>query len=169
MDDYLTKPVDAGELEQAVRTWTAAQPAPATPATEPASEPASELASEPATTLPAEVIDHERVQVLEGLVKDGTTFFERTARSFMSRVDGQLSAIDEAIAAASANGLLTSAHQLKGSALNLGLPRVAQAAAALEALGIAGTTEGSAPLREVLTGEVETAVVALEQATGHRA
>ena len=111
------------------------------------------------------VLDLERIQMLDGLVKDGTSFFERTAASFMGRVGGQLVAIRAAIDGANANTLLTSAHQLKGSALNLGLPRVAAAAARLEALGIAGRTDGAAPLLDELDDEVETAVAALQRAT----
>ena len=43
------------------------------------------------------VLDADRIRMLDGLVKDGTSFFERTAASFMGRVGGQLVAIREAI------------------------------------------------------------------------
>ena len=59
-------------------------------------------------------------------------------------------------------------HLVKGSALNLGLPRVARAAQALETLGINGTTAGSEPLLEELRAEVDTAVEALQRATSKR-
>jgi two-component system sensor histidine kinase/response regulator len=64
-----------------------------------------------------------------------------------------------------ANSLLTSAHQLKGSALNLGLPRVAAAAARLEALGAASRTDGAEEMLDELSVEVELAVSALQRAT----
>ena len=106
--------------------------------------------------------------MLDGLVKDGVSFFERTAASFMGRVGSQLVAIRDAVDRDNAMSLLTSAHQLKGSALNLGLPRVAAAAARLEALGIAGHTDGAEPLLTDLTHEIEVAVAALQRATAAR-
>ncbi len=60
---------------------------------------------------------------------------------------------------------MASAHQLKGSALNLGLPRVGATAARLEALGDTGTTAGSAGLVDALALEVERAVAALAEVT----
>ncbi|WP_051551625.1 response regulator [Nocardioides sp. URHA0020] len=159
MDDYLTKPVDAGEVERALRTWAELPVAPVIDLPrhrEPLPEAAAVIG----------VLDAERVRVLEGLVKDGTSFFQRTAASFMGRVGEQVLAIRAAVQEQNPNALLTSAHQLKGSALNLGLPRVAEAAARLEALGIAGRTDGAEPMLDELAAEVDIAVSALQQATG---
>jgi PAS domain S-box-containing protein len=158
MDDYLTKPVDAAEVERALRSWA---DLPAAPVVEPPTprEPPPEAAAV------IGVLDADRMRMLEGLVKDGTSFFERTAASFMGRVGDQLVAIRASVEQPNANALLTSAHQLKGSALNLGLPRVAAAAAKLEALGTAGRTDGAETFLEELTAEVEVAVSALQQAT----
>src|SRR6478735_6113328 len=112
MDDYLTKPVDAAEVERALRTWADLSVAPV--AEQPARrEPPPEAAAV------IGVLDPDRVRMLEGLVKDGTSFFERTAASFMGRVGDQLLAIRAAVQQGNPNSLLTSAHQLKGSALNL--------------------------------------------------
>jgi PAS domain S-box-containing protein len=158
MDDYLTKPVDAAEVERALRTW--------------ADLPVAPVAEQPVRREPPPeaaavigVLDPDRVRMLEGLVKDGTSFFERTAASFMGRVGDQLVAIRAAVERRNANALLTSSHQLKGSALNLGLPRVAAAAARLEALGTAGRTDGAEGMLDDLTAEVDVAVSALQQAT----
>ena len=155
MDDYLTKPVDIGELERVIREW-------ALPEQE--EPPAAEGPGEHGDP-DAGVLDAERIAMLDGLRKDGISFFERTAASFMGRVGDQLMAIRGAIARGDAMGLLTSAHQLKGSGLNLGLPRVAQAAQELETLGIEGRTDGADPLLTHLTAEVEIAVAALQRAT----
>ncbi|GAA4707992.1 response regulator [Nocardioides conyzicola] len=170
MDDYLTKPVNAREVERALHTW-AELPDPVDPAAGAVAAPEAAPAPAPPAPPPAAgagavgVLDADRVQVLEGLVKDGTSFFERTAASFMGRVGDQLVAIRAAVDGDNANSLLTSAHQLKGSALNLGLPRVATAAARLEALGIAGRTDGAQPMLDELSAEVLVAVSALQQAT----
>jgi hypothetical protein len=155
MDDYLTKPVDARELERVVREW--AQP-PVPPTASSTAPPAAEGDDVP-------VLDAERIQMLDELRKDGVSFFERTAASFMGRVGGMVVAIREAADDDNAMSLLTAAHQLKGSALNLGLPRVAAIAADLESLGVAGSTEGAGPLLEALTREIEVAVAALQRAT----
>ena len=77
--------------------------------------------------------------------------------------------IRAAVERSNANSLLTSAHQLKGSALNLGVPRVAAAAARLEALGIAGRTDATEGMLDDLTAEVVIAVSALQQALGKEA
>jgi PAS domain S-box-containing protein len=158
MDDYLTKPVDAAELERVVRQWVRRG----------AVEPACPSPVEAARAAPGAVLDPDRVAMLDELVKDGVSFFERTAASFMGRVGDQLLAIREAVDGDDAMTLLTAAHQLKGSASNLGLPRVADTAARLEALGIAGHTDGAALLLAELTAEVEAAVAALQHATTGR-
>ncbi|MBB3045307.1 response regulator [Nocardioides soli] len=155
MDDYLTKPVDVAEVERALRTWAGLPPA----------APIVPCPSSVEAVAPPGVLDPERVEVLAALVKDGTSFFERTAASFMGRVGGQVLAIRGAVERADADALLTSAHQLKGSALNLGLPRVAAIAERLETLGHAGRTDDTAQLLDELTAEVDLAVSALQQAT----
>ena len=152
MDDYLTKPVDAAAIERVLLRWTRG-------------EPEDRPESPPGPAVADGVLDTERIEMLDGLVKDGVSFFQRTAASFTSRIPGQLAAIRDALDRDNANGLLTSAHLVKGSALNLGLPRVARAAQELEALGIAGTTAGSGPLLTDLTAEVDLAVEALQRAT----
>ncbi|MFC7493179.1 MULTISPECIES: response regulator [unclassified Nocardioides] len=163
MDDYLTKPVDAGGVERALRTWGGLPPAPPVPVVPPA---VPDLTSVEAEALIG-VLDPERRRVLEGLVKDGTSFFERTAASFMGRVGEQLLTIRAAVERDSPNALLNSAHQLKGSALNLGLPRVAAVAERLESLGAGDSTEGADEMLDELAAEVDVAVSALQQATAH--
>jgi CheY-like chemotaxis protein len=170
MDDYLTKPVDPAELERVLRAWTRtadARPEPE-PDPEPEPEPDPEPDPEPEPAPPDDVLDHDRVAMLDGLVKDGVSFFQRTATSFVNRIPAQLMAIREAMDRGSANSLLTSSHLVKGSALNLGLPRVARVAQELESLGISGTTEGSERLLAELHTEVAAAVAALEAATAGR-
>jgi CheY-like chemotaxis protein/HPt (histidine-containing phosphotransfer) domain-containing protein len=150
MDDYLTKPVAPAELEHALRVWTQVPAAAPTP---PSAAPATG------------VLDLERVEMLESLVKDGTSFFERTAASFMGRVGDQVLTIRAAVEARNQYGLTTAAHHLKGSALNLGLPRVAEVASRLEALGRTEHSAGAEDLLDELTAEVAIAVSALQQAT----
>jgi PAS domain S-box-containing protein len=187
MDDFLTKPVDAAELERVVREWArpgapadgnrgpgrlegAAAPGPAAPTAAPAAAPVldpDERADRMAALLGDQdgVLDADRVATLDELVKDGVSFFERTAASFLVRADGQVAAVREAVDRSDATELVSAAHQLKGSASNLGLPRVAAVAADLEALGLAGTTDGAAGLVAILGSEVDAAVAALRRVT----
>ncbi|GAB3793439.1 response regulator [Nocardioides ungokensis] len=163
MDDFLSKPVNANDLERVVRRWTGARHAePEDAMTEPQAAP--DAAPEPDVPAPA-ALDLDRARMLHELKKDGISFFERTAASFMSRVDDQVLAIRGAVAAGDASALQQSAHQLKGSALNLGLPLVGATAARLEALGDAGTTAGAEDLLAELVREVDRAVAALQEAT----
>ena len=156
MDDFLTKPVNASDLERVIRRWSDDRP------TERAASSSSASTGKPSG---GPVLDEARVRMLHELKKDGVSFFERTAASFMARAGDQVVAIREAIDAGDAARLQGSAHQLKGSALNLGLPLVGAAAARLEACGDAGRTTGADDLLDELVREVERAVAALQEAT----
>lgn len=157
MDDFLTKPVNGTDLERVVRRWTG------TRLTERRTTGRTTGPDDPAATRP--VLDPDRVRILHELKKDGISFFERTAASFISRVGDQVGAIRDAVGAGDAVRLQSSAHQLKGSALNLGVPLVAATAARLEALGDAGRTTGADGLLDELGREVDRAVDALKEAT----
>lgn len=157
MDDFLTKPVDATALERVIKRWTGPQAA---------------VRAEPAEAVPEQepaptgvVLDPARVRMLDELRKDGVSFFERTAASFIGRIDSQIAAIQDAIDARDANRTFTSSHLVKGSALNLGLPMVAAAAQALESHAEGGRTDGTEPLMADLAREVGRAVAALKEAT----
>ncbi len=193
MDDFLTKPVDPTQLEEVVQRWTrraGAVPAPrpsgpaprvtartgarsatsggtATALADPAEpDSAQDLSAEPAAGLPPgedPVVDEERRKVLAELVKDGESFFDRTARSFVGRIDGQVADIRTALASRDAYATFTTAHLVKGSALNLGLPRVSAASAAVEAHAHAGDLTGIEPKLELLEREVAVAVVELRR------
>ena len=162
MDDFLTKPVDPTSLEEVVRRWTRPQP----PADEPAvaSAPAGDPGDPATVTDPGlPVVDQARRRLLDELVKDGVSFFDRTALSFSSRIDDQVAAIRDAVAAGDANRAFTASHLVKGSALNLGLPRVSAVAAALEAHAHGGRTDDAEPMLAELEAEVARAVDELQR------
>ena len=196
MDDFLTKPVDPTQLEEVVQRWTrragavpAPRPGSATPAApgprvtadagarsattggtttalaDPARQPTAPDLPEPP---PGEdpIVDEERRKVLAELVKDGESFFDRTARSFVGRIDGQVADIRAALEARDAYATFTNAHLVKGSALNLGLPRVSAASAAVEAHAHAGSLSGIEPKLELLEHEVAVAVAELRRRLG---
>ncbi len=150
MDDFLTKPVDPVQLAQAV--------------TRAGSGRRSAAAAEPATAATpgvVAVLDTERVELLSELVKDGVSFFERTRMSFLSRIDGSLAQISIAVEDGDAERTALDAHQLRGSALNLGLSRVGAAAAEIEERARTGDLAGMRGLVAVLRGAVAEGVEAL--------
>ncbi|NHC25175.1 response regulator [Nocardioides sp. IC4_145] len=189
MDDFLTKPVDPGDLDAVLHRWTGPQAAPpggpagrsgptaaalaGTGSSDGAGDPESardrsappdpaELAGRSRPTGP--VLDPARVRMLDELRKDGVSFFVRTATSFVGRIDEQVAAIHDAVRTGDANRTFTSTHLVKGSALNLGLSRVAEVAQRMEDHAEAGTTAGMTGLLADLDREVAAAVSALRDA-----
>jgi CheY-like chemotaxis protein/HPt (histidine-containing phosphotransfer) domain-containing protein len=151
MDDFLTKPVGRAEVDAALRRWVHR------------ADPLGDGAAD-ASDGTAAVLDQARVKMLDELRKDGVSFFERTAASFLSRVDEQVQGIHDAVVARDPERLTAAAHLLKGSALNLGLPLVGEAAARLEELGDEGRTDGTAEPLARLAHEVGRGVAALHEA-----
>jgi two-component system, sensor histidine kinase and response regulator len=155
MDDFLTKPVDPAQLAAAV-----ARAGSGRVGSRAGSRPAAPVPQQPASAA-TPVLDPDRVEMLGELVKDGVSFFERARMSFLSRVDGSLAQINIAVQDGDAERAVADAHQLKGSALNLGLNRVGAAAEAIEELARTGTLAGADLLLEALRDAVTEGVEAL--------
>lgn len=149
MDDFLTKPVDPSQLARALFRWV------------PAARPSDAQAGSSGDV----VLDPERVALLSELVKDGVSFFDRTRTSFLSGVDLTLAEIRTAVSDADAEATSAAAHQLKGSALNLGLVQVGTAAAAVETYAGTGSTDGIEPLISALASTIAVGVEALTAAS----
>jgi two-component system sensor histidine kinase/response regulator len=145
MDDFLTKPVDPSQLARALFRWVPAA-----------------RSSEATTGGVGEVVlDPDRVALLGELVKDGVSFFERARRSFLGNIDQTLAGIRTAVTEADADATCAAAHQLRGSALNLGLVQVGAAAAAVETYAGTGSTDGIEPLISALASSVKAAAEVL--------
>jgi two-component system sensor histidine kinase/response regulator len=161
MDDFLTKPVDAARLQRVMRAWTADDlGAAGTPTPEPADAVGTPAAED---GVPDDTVDVERIEMLHEMVKDGLSLFQRSSGNFIAHAEDHLTAIGAAIAAEDTEQLMATAHKLKGSALNLGLPRVGAAALVLEENGREGRLDGSTEAYVVLEGEMVRAVTALER------
>ncbi len=152
MDDFLTKPVDPIRLLRVVRQWVGDGP----------DVPAPASSGAPATPASEEgVVDLDRMRMLDGLRRDGVSLFDRASSNFLEQVPAGLADIEAAVAAGDAAALVAGAHRLKGSATNLGLPALGEAAEALEKLGDTGTTDDAdARLAELHTA-LDRAVAAL--------
>lgn len=113
------------------------------------------------------VLDLDRIRMLDELRRPDGSLFERASANFVAGAAGHLAGIRAAVAAADAAELTARAHKLKGSATNLGLPLVGERARELEELGLAGTTDGAAPLLGELETEMERALAALAEIEIH--
>ncbi len=153
MDDFLSKPVDPGQLATVLRRWATPRdgagspqrpqpPAVATNGSAPDDEP---------------ILDPARVEMLSELVKDGVNFFDRTRRSFVAHADDLLATLKTAVGEGDLERTRAAAHQLKGSALNLGVNRVGRQAARLESAATDGPTDD-------LTGSLDAVVLAVHEA-----
>ncbi len=157
MDDFLTKPADSARVERVLHQWI--------DGTDPGDpgEPGAHDENGP------DVVDVERFDMLHAMVKEGVSLFQRSSGNFIAHAHDHLTAIRAAVDEADAETLSATAHKLKGSALNLGLPRVGHAAAELEEHGRAGRLEVSGAAYVALAQEMEQALVALADARASRA
>ena len=160
MDDFLTKPVDSARLHRVLRQWIN-DSGDDTPATASSAPP---VAGAPSMT-PVErdgIVDVSRIDMLHEMVKDGVSLFQRSSGNFIAHAQDHLSAIGAALQRADADELMATAHKLKGSALNLGLPRVGSAALVLEEQGRVGVLDGATAAFSALSREIGLAVAVLE-------
>ncbi|MEJ7794107.1 MAG: PAS domain-containing protein [Nocardioides sp.] len=184
MDDFLTKPVDSARLHRVLRQWISgargARGDDAPVSTSPAVPPAAPAASTTTTSTPAaalsaepgergEIVDVSRIEMLHEMVKDGVSLFQRSSGNFIAHAQDRSTAIGAAVERGDADELTATAHKLKGSALNLGLPRVGAAASELEERGREGRLDGATAAYAALSREIGLAIAALEQERAARA
>jgi two-component system sensor histidine kinase/response regulator len=154
MDDFLTKPVDADRVKAVVSYWLGEEGAEARALAD----------ADPVRDSP--VLDLHRIGELEELIKDGVSLFRRSSDNFLANVDEHLTAISRAVADGDAEALVSSAHRLKGSSANIGLPRIAAVAALLEGIGDTGTTAGAKQLLDDLDVVLAEGLAALREHRG---
>lgn len=109
------------------------------------------------------VLDHDRLRVLHDLTPDSTALFDRFVASFIDTAPVSVERVRAAVVSDNAEALVGSAHQLKGSALNLGVPIVGALCLDLELLGDEGHTRGADVLLTRLDVELERAIAALRE------
>jgi hypothetical protein len=163
MDDFLSKPVDSSRVERALEQWLAGGGADG-PTAAPAAPPADHVEHNGVV-----IVDLERVEMLDEMVKDGVSLFQRSSGNFIAHAEDHLSAIRSAVADGDGPELMAAAHKLKGSALNLGLPQVGAAALELEERGREGRLDGAEASYRTLAQEMDRAVAALADARAARA
>ncbi|MHC6591682.1 response regulator [Arthrobacter sp. C152] len=144
MDDYLSKPVDAADLEAALNRWVPAQrPQPLAVTGGPAVAEDRQRA-----------LDPDRLAVLRELGQgDGGALLMATVEAFRRDSQVRLAAL-RAAPAGDRHALTYAAHALKGSAANIGAVTVASLCADLEELGRSGDPGNAAGLIGLLEAEL---------------
>jgi CheY-like chemotaxis protein/HPt (histidine-containing phosphotransfer) domain-containing protein len=162
MDGYLTKPVRPDELTAAVSQWlpkVETEPEATTTLSFAPDRAQAESADEPTGLI---VLDRSQLAELRALGGEASPdFMSELIGVFLSEGIAEVELIRGAAAGQDAAGMLTAAHRLKGSAMNLGCGALAEAADALESLGRAGTVEGAGPMLQRLSGAFEQTAAAL--------
>jgi CheY-like chemotaxis protein len=134
MDDFLTKPVDGERLEAVLRTYVV-------DATGDTTATAAATVDDAADPLP-ELLDLGRLTELDGMGERAVALVDRAVRNFVDGFPTTLESLRTAVRAGDAAAVRHLSHKLRGSALTLGVMRVAGVAQELEDLADLGTVEG---------------------------
>jgi PAS domain S-box-containing protein len=163
MDDYLAKPVQAGELQAALLRSAGAATGrdggrPAGPADQPGPGTAAASRAAVAPAEPSPLLDRE---VVEELRAAGPALLDELVVLFRAHAPALIQQLKEAAAAGDAARVRLTAHNLKGAAANLGGRALAAACEAIEGQGRAGSlddVETSLPAVDWLVRETCTAL-----------
>ncbi len=138
MDDFVAKPIKVEVLEPTMARYLTAGGAP--PPSVPRQSTAQHEVPAAAAGAPQDGLDVTRLELLRQLDPDGTSgLLSVIVTAFLDDAPIRLDALRAAVAAGGGPPLTQAAHQLKGSAANLGATRVATLCEELEALDRSGT------------------------------
>lgn len=149
MDDYLSKPVDAAELEAALARWVP--------------DLAPQLLAVTGGGPPS--VDPDRLAMLRGLgPEDGLGLLPAAAAAFRKDVPARLAVLRESVHNGGGLALAQAAHTLKGAAANIGATAVASLCGQLEEIGRNGNHDGGPQLVSRLEAELARVNFELDQA-----
>ncbi|MDR7161298.1 response regulator [Arthrobacter sp. BE255] len=139
MDDYLSKPVDAAELEAALARWVPEQ--------------APQLLAITGGRPPS--VDPDRLAMLRDLgPEDGFGLLPAAAEAFRKDLPARLAVLRESVHNGGGAALAQAAHALKGAAANIGATAVATLCGELEVMGRSGKHDGGPQLVSQLEAEL---------------
>ena len=139
MDDYLSKPVDAAELEAALARWVPEQ--------------APQLLAVTGGRPPS--VDPDRLAMLRDLgPEDGLGLLPAAAEAFRKDLPARLAVLRESAHNGGGPALAQAAHALKGAAANIGATAVAALCGELEEMGRSGMHDGGPQLVSRLEAEL---------------
>lgn len=160
MDDFVSKPVNVDALEGALSRWSDRRPvaaSPPAPGTVPTRRERGEVGD-------GDVLDRSRLDVLRQLgPADGQGLLPPLVRAFLEERQTRVASLEQAAREGDSQALEEAAHQLKGSAANIGAREVAAVCARLEAIGRSREVAAT-ELLDQLTDELERASRALSHA-----
>jgi signal transduction histidine kinase/CheY-like chemotaxis protein len=153
MDDYLSKPVQARDLEAALtrcaQRLRERAPVKVLPATAPGTE-------------NHDTLDPQVIGELRLLGDDNGQVFRELLALFRAEAPPLLAALQAAVTDGNSAQLREAAHKLKGAAANLGARTLADLCADLEQKGRRGFFDGAGPLMAQLPALVERVLAALD-------
>ena len=139
MDDYLSKPVNAVELEAALARWVPEQ--------------APQLLAVTGGRPPS--VDPDRLAMLRDLgPEDGRGLLPAAAEAFRKDVPARLAVLRESVHNGGGTALVQAAHALKGAAANIGATAVATLCGELEQMGRSGKHDDGPQLVSRLEAEL---------------
>jgi HPt (histidine-containing phosphotransfer) domain-containing protein len=138
MDDYLSKPFTAAQVNEILGRWLPRRETRVEPA---AVSPVATQVERSATT----VLDRSRLEQIRALRGAGMpSVLGRVIKLFLDGAPGQIAVLRAAAAAADAARLREVAHSLKSASANLGATDFSDGCRELEMMGRAGRLEGAA-------------------------
>ena len=158
MDDFLLKPVDRALLEATLRRWI---PGPSKDDADVLAGQEQRASRPPAAQRPARVLDRQR---LADLIEDDAAdvpLVLRIITSFTTRARAGTEELAAAVRAGETPAVVALAHTLRGSAGNVGLPRLADLLAHIEHRAAAGQLV-STEMLDAVRLEQEAGIVELE-------
>jgi CheY-like chemotaxis protein len=135
MDDFVSKPVDVGVLSAVLTRWAASGGS-----TQASTGPESMDGGRGLVPRQGgDPLDRDRLEALRQLgPEDGWGLLSAIVGAFLDEIPARLSALRAAVQSGGGGPLAQAAHQLKGSASNVGVPAVAQLCQELEDAGGSG-------------------------------
>ena len=143
MNDYLSKPVQKGELERILRRWT----------DDPESESSNTDQEDEMNEQQCQVLDLDVIESLKELGgEDDPDLFAELVELFLEDTPSRLEALDAAVDTSNSEAVEQAAHALKSSSANLGAIQLSQLFKEIEAAGRQQDLERAASLvRETST------------------
>ncbi len=165
MDDYLSKPVDAAELDAALTRWVPERAPQLLAVTGGTRGTVHGATPDTVTAVRPPSVDPDRLAILRSLgPEDGLGLLPAAAEAFRKDVPARLAALRAAVNNGGGPALTQAAHALKGAAANIGATAVAALCGELEEMGRSGKHDGGPHLVSRLEAELVAADAELDAA-----